>query len=235
MRYFMRKLTIVTIFTVLDKTENKRREDEKRFWDKGAVKYDRWIENSFDEQYRVFRKRIKSYIRSDDEILEIGCGTGDISFQVAPLCKKVTGTDISPEMIAIARSKLADGDYPNLSFSVEDAYKLPFPDAAFHKVICVNALQTMKEPERVVREARRVLKNNGEFIAVMYCYGDSKVKDIIKLFTFVVKRGRPKYWTFFKRGGVAKLFTDAGYEIVEAEDVWDEPVVCFVRGRKNQL
>ncbi|MFP4654668.1 MAG: class I SAM-dependent methyltransferase [Methanohalobium sp.] len=109
-----------------------------------SQKYDDWIKNNFKKQYEVFKPKIASYIKPDDSVLEIGTGTGDFAFYIAPICKSVTGTDISHDMIESAKQKNVEIRYKNLKFQVEDAYDLSFDKSMFTKIVSCNVLQTMK-------------------------------------------------------------------------------------------
>src|ERR1700736_448812 len=67
--------------------------------------------------------------RPGERILDIGCGTGHLTAQIAESGAQVVGVDRSQEMVAAARKA-----YPNLQFEVADARKLPYQgefDAVF--------------------------------------------------------------------------------------------------------
>lgn len=212
--------------------EYERKSDEQKFWNKVAKIYDQWIESAFDDQYKVFRAKINSYTHSDDVVLEIGTGTGDIAFSISPRCKQVVGIDISPEMIAKANMKNSELKIENLTFQVEDAYNLSFSGSSFTKVICCNSLQTMKEPFNAIEEGKRVLKEGGEFISITYCFGDSDFLDRLKLIKWIILYGKPKYWHSFTINELVTNFKSAGFQIIEKEVIWEKPVVLFLRCRK---
>jgi ubiquinone/menaquinone biosynthesis C-methylase UbiE len=214
-------------------TDDRRIKGERAFWSRQAPKYDRWIKNTFDGQYNIFRTKFRSAMNSDDSVLEIGTGTGDITFNIASRCKNVIGTDISAEMISEAFEKLSRTNLTNVKFQVEDAYDLSFDKGSFDKVICCNALQLMHSPFRAIDEGRRVLKKGGEFISITYCYGDSGIIDLIKLLKFALKRGKPKYWKNLKRSQLIDYFEEDHFEILEQEDVWEHPVVLYLRCKKH--
>ncbi|MCK5559837.1 MAG: methyltransferase domain-containing protein [Thermoplasmata archaeon] len=198
-----------------------------------AKRYDNWINRAFSEQYKIYRSELNSRIQAGDTVLEIGTGTGDIAFNIAAKCKKVIGIDIAPEMIAVARRKKSNLKLKNTTFQVEDAYNLPFKDEAFDKVVCCNALQTMKEPTRAIQEGKRVLKDDGEFISITYCYGSSSIIDLLKLVKWVILYGLPGYWKNFKCEQLAGFFEKAGMEIIEGNKIWKKPVVLLLRCRKK--
>lgn len=222
----------IILFTTGERAENKRIKRERRFWNKIAKNYDDWIKNDFFDQYTEIRKKFISYIQKDDFILEIATGTGDIAFNLSDKCKKIIGIDISPNMIEIANKKRLKMEIKNILFQVEDAYRLPFPNSYFDKVICCNGLQTMKNPLKAIIEGKRVLKANGEFLSITYCYGESGLLEQLKLFKWVLKYGLPGYWSNFKCSALKKYFNNAGLGLIECDNVWSKPVIMFLRYKK---
>jgi ubiquinone/menaquinone biosynthesis C-methylase UbiE len=213
--------------------EEKRKNREQRFWNKISKKYDSWVTNAFSDQYKAYRSKFKSNVSMDDTVLEIGTGTGDIAFNLTGRCKKVIGTDISKGMIEIAQRKNDEKKYKNLTFLVEDAYHLSFPDSYFDKIVCCNILQVMKEPARAVSEGKRVLKPGGEFLSITYCYGDSSLFEQIKLIKWAILYGLPGYWSNFKCSEIKSYFEAADMRVLKSERIWTKPVVLFLRSKKE--
>ena len=214
-------------------SDTKRIQGERKFWGKVAKQYDNWISEAFSDQYIVNKSKLSSIISPEDTILEIGCGSGNMAYHLAPKCKKIIGTDLSPEMISVAKNREFKND--NISFQVEDSYNLSFSENTFNKVICVNALQVMKEPQKAVLEGRRVLKEGGEFTSITYLFGESGLVEYFKLTKWVLKYGKPKYWNNFKQKQLRKIFLDEGFEIIEDEMIWKKPRVLFLRCKKTDL
>lgn len=217
----------------MNASDTKRIEGERKFWGKVARQYDNWISEAFSDQYKVNKSKLSSIIKPDDVILEIGCGAGDMTYHLAPKCKKIIGTDLSPEMISVAKIREINSELNNVFFQVEDSYNLSFSDNMFDKIICVNALQVMKEPKNAVLEGKRVLKKGGEFVSITYLFGDSGLVEYFKLTRWVIKYGKPKYWHNFKQSELIDIFRVAGFEISEKELIWKKPKVLFLRCRKT--
>jgi trans-aconitate methyltransferase len=94
-----------------------------------------------------------------EHILDLGCGTGTLTAQIARLGAHVTGVDSSPDMIAAAREK-----YAELRFEVADGQALAF-NAEFDAVFSNAALHWMRHADSVVRGVERALRPGGRFIA----------------------------------------------------------------------
>ncbi len=214
-------------------TSSNRQKRERKFWAKVSSGYDEWVNRDFADQYEIFKSRMASDVSSEDEVIEIGTGTGEIAIYLAPKCRNVTGVDIAPEMIEIANNKKSVLDFGNLDFKVEDAYNLSFNDCTFRKVIAVNSLQAMKQPSEAIKEGHRALLESGEFISITYCYGETSIFEKLKLLKWAFQYGTPGYWNNFRKEDLVSNFKEAGFEILEVDWVWKHPHVLFLRCRKN--
>jgi trans-aconitate methyltransferase len=94
-----------------------------------------------------------------EHVLDVGCGTGHLTSQIADSGARVVGVDRSPEMVAAAREA-----YPNLKFEVADARELQFQDE-FDAVFSNAALHWIREPELVIRSVWKALRPGGRFVA----------------------------------------------------------------------
>ena len=77
-------------------------------------------------------------VRSDDDVLDMGCGTGRFTIPLAERARSVSGLDMSPMMLATARKKLADREL-EAELREGDMADLPFPDASFDVVVSMLA------------------------------------------------------------------------------------------------
>src|SRR3984885_2963344 len=89
-------------------------------------------------------------------LLDIGCGSGYAARMGATLGATVTGIDITPALIEIARERVPEGD-----FIVTDMDELPLGDASFDAAVAFNAFQFADDPAQAVREAARVVAPGG--------------------------------------------------------------------------
>jgi ubiquinone/menaquinone biosynthesis C-methylase UbiE len=104
-----------------------------------------------------------------ERVLDVGCGGGAFCREVASLVGPegaVVGIDNAPAAVAVAKRLAALDDVSILTFCEADGHDLPFPDASFDIVACVSVLGFCQDPERVLAEARRVLRPHGRLLAV---------------------------------------------------------------------
>ena len=108
-------------------------------------------------------------IHEGDHILDVGCGTGSLTFTIANTTKasKIVGIDRSEGFIEYARSTNAD---PRVTFEVGDVQQLPYPDASFDKSLSLLVIQFVPDPPRAIAEMRRVTRPGG---MVAFCTWDS--------------------------------------------------------------
>lgn len=137
-------------------------------------------------------------------VLELACGTGILSAQLAGSVKMLEATDFSEEMIKQAKQKCHSS---RLRFSVQDAANLSYAPGTFDAVVISNALHIMPEPEKALAEIRRVLKPGGILIAPTFTAAGSlsgriKIR-IMELSGFkVFHKWTPKgYLDFLKKNG----------------------------------
>jgi trans-aconitate methyltransferase len=97
--------------------------------------------------------------RDGERILDLGCGTGQLSAEIAASGAHVVGVDRSPDMVAEARKK-----FPMLRFEVCDARALPFHEE-FSAVFSNAALHWIPQAEQVVSGISRALKPDGRIVA----------------------------------------------------------------------
>jgi len=104
--------------------------------------------------------------RPGEHILEVGVGTG-LSLPLYPADVRVTGIDISEEMLERARVRVErnriDG---RVGLHVMDAERMDFPDNTFDKVVAMYVVSVVPHPVRLVDEMRRVCKPDGDIFIV---------------------------------------------------------------------
>lgn len=141
-----------------------------------------------------------------ERILDLGCGDGVLSLELAKFGCKIIGIDSSPEMIRAAKGL-------GLKAYIMDGHALPFKNE-FDAVFSNAALHWMKEPERVIACVWRALKPAGRFVGEFGGYGN--VATIITaLESELAKRGRgiPHPWYFPRPEEYRKLLEGKGFKV----------------------
>jgi trans-aconitate methyltransferase len=123
-----------------------------------------WNANLYDAKHAFVWKHGSDVVsllapQPGERILDLGCGTGHLTAQIAESGAHVLGVDRSPEMIAAAQNS-----YPNLKFAIADATALPF-HFEFEAVFSNATLHWVHEPERAIRGVWNALHPGGRFVA----------------------------------------------------------------------
>src|SRR5438445_13040080 len=102
-------------------------------------------------------------LKGSERILDVGCGDGKITAQIAARASKgsVVGFDPSRDMISLARTHFGPVTLPNLRFLVADARRLPFKNE-FDIVVSFNALHWIPEQQAALSSIRSTLVSGGK-------------------------------------------------------------------------
>ena len=141
------------------------------FWQKMARHYTSLMAHSA-PLYSEICNRIRPHLSRDMNVLELACGTGQLSVPLSPYVRLWEATDYSPNMIAEAKKRVTSS---RLHFSVQDAAALPYAPETFDAVVIANALHILQEPDKVMAEIRRVLKPGGWLFAPTFVHGLSLI------------------------------------------------------------
>jgi ubiquinone/menaquinone biosynthesis C-methylase UbiE len=134
-------------------------------------------------------------------LLEVGCGSGVLcrllALAVQSLDGHVWGIDIAPRFIAAARQCAARAGLSAwITFEVADAQVLPYADGRFDGAIAARLLLHVPDPERVMSEARRVVRPGGRIVLMDWDFGTVAVDHPDRALTRRILQWRTDY-----RGG----------------------------------
>lgn len=135
--------------------------ENKGFWQFLAPIYNRVAEND-GKFYDDLCDRFLPFLDGKMSILELACGTGQLSRRMAGSVCRWDATDFSENMISQAKKK---GETEKLHFYVADATRLSCESGSLDAVVISCALHIMPEPETALAEILRVLKPEG----LLYC------------------------------------------------------------------
>lgn len=98
-------------------------------------------------------------------VLETGCGTGSDTVHIAPRAGQLVATDLSPDMLAICRERVArSGATTPVRFLVADAVRLPFEDAAFDAAYHFGGINQFPDIRAGIAEMARVVRPGGKVV-----------------------------------------------------------------------
>ena len=201
--------------------------------------YDR-LASGYDQRWSRYITKTLTFLKSwasvppEATILDIGCGTGE--FERLVLCEqpeqRMVGVDISGKMLELAQQKCQA--YPNVTFCIASASRLPFPDRNFDVVVSASALHYFDEPDVSLAEMRRVVKPGGSVVILDWC------KDYLlcRLFDIVLKLIEPAYQRCYTQREFHRLLASAQFNIQSARKarfglVWGLMIATAVDRRRS--
>lgn len=198
----------------------------------------KWNSNLYDGKHDFVSKYGEEVIglldpKKGEEILDVGCGTGDLAELVREKGAQVTGIDSSAEMIEAAKQK-----FPLIDFHVQSVTGFSF-DKKFDAVFSNAALHWILEKEKAVQQMYNCLKPNGRLVAEMG--GKGNVANIINaLKNALDKNGftensKTQTWYFPSLSEYASLLEQNGFRVIFATHFDRETLLKEETGVKNWL
>jgi ubiquinone/menaquinone biosynthesis C-methylase UbiE len=129
----------------------------------------RWYEKTMRkdlEEYRKLAQRLKACLPDGGDMLEVAPGPGFLAIEMARDSQfRVTGLDISKTFVELARTNAAEAGV-RAEFREGNASEMPFAESSFDLLVCRAAFKNFSEPERALREMRRVLRPGGTGVII---------------------------------------------------------------------
>lgn len=152
-------------------------------------------QKSSSEQQKWARELIaKLQLEGDERVLDIGCGDGKVTAEIAFHVKNgsVLGIDSSPEMIELAQKTFSNEKYPYLSFQIKDARELDFEEE--FDLISNAALHWIKDQLPILESIQRSLKPGGRLLVQMGGRGNGQ--EVLKVADSIINE--EKWRSYFK-------------------------------------
>jgi len=120
---------------------------------------------------RVYADFLLPHLTRDLHLVDVGCGSGELSLELAAEVGRLTGIDEDTAEIASARAAAAASSVGNADFEVGDAYALGLPDDGVDAVLGHSVLEALDRPGDALDEMRRVLRPGGIVAVASVEYG----------------------------------------------------------------
>jgi ubiquinone/menaquinone biosynthesis C-methylase UbiE len=208
------------------------RDQQKETWNKFSGGWKKWDEFTMNFLKPMGDAIIEALdIKSNDVVLDVASGTGEPAFTIATIAKngEIYATDLSNEMLAIARSYADERDITNIEFKVADVSDLPFKNNFFDKISCRMGFMFFPDMQIAVNEMFRVCKNYGKIATSVWAGPENN--EWITLMSKVLSNhlempqpppGAPGMFRCAKPGLIKELFEKAGFKNVKEKIVSDK-------------
>ncbi len=138
--------------------------EKAELFDEWPKKYDEWFTTPLGLLIKTYESELLlDFLRpkSDEIILDAGCGTGVFTLDILSFDTHVIGVDLSPPMLSRATQKTKRYHFQAV---LADISSLPFPENTFDKVVSVTALEFIEDGKRAMEELFRVTKKGGRMV-----------------------------------------------------------------------
>ncbi len=196
-----------------------------------ADHYDRGIKRNLFQKFwhlRRFNEVLTVIKPVTGPVLDIGCHAGTFTEQLLTKLntKKIYGVDISNPAIQLASQKIPKGD-----FQVADATNLPFKDNFFDAVFCLEVLEHVDNPKKVISEIKRVLKKGG--YAVFLVPSDNKLFKLVwALWTLYYPVWKHAHVQSFAGNILEKYILNTGFKLEKIKN-FNLGMLKLILARKN--
>ena len=207
---------------------------DAQFWDRIAEKYAKSPVRD-EAAYARTLERTRAHLGTSDRVLELGCGTGTTALKLADAVGQMTGTDLAPGMIEIARRRAAEAEAQNVTFDVAPVETLP--EGPFDVAMAFNLLHLVRDLDGALAQVHDRLRPGGLFISKTVCLKGagmplwmSALLCALPVMKLVGKA--PSVVHRFSVTALEDAVTRAGFEIIETGNYPAKPISRFIVARK---
>ncbi len=213
---------------------------EAKFWDGVAEKYAK-SKMTDEGAYNYTLERTKSYLTKEDEVLEIGCGTGSTALLLASSVKRLTASDISAEMIRIGSEKAKGKGINNIRFVTagisEQALDANIEEQThFDAILAFNILHLLQDLPQSLELISKRVKPGGYFISKTVCKPKKNISlkflAMMTILPVMQLFGKAPFVKIRKSEEFDELIKSAGYKIIESGDFPANPPHRYIVAQK---
>lgn len=207
---------------------------DRAFWNKIAPRYAKSAIRD-EAAYAYTLERVVSHLDRDQQVLELGCGTGTTAIKLAPNVARLTATDLAPAMLEIGKTRAAEAGVGNLEFLAADV--LAAPQGPFDVVMGFNLFHLVEDLDEAMAGVAKRLSAGGLFISKTPCLADTPSALKKAVFRVLVPALRwigkaPRIVNFLRIAKLEQAMEKAGFEIIETGNFPADPPSRFIVARR---
>ncbi len=186
----------------------------KNFWDKRAERYDAKLYKG--PNYAARLERAAAVIKNTDNVLDVGCATGEITLDLARHAGKILGIDHSANMVHVANAKARERGITNARFEQMEPADPRLTEGTFGAVTAYSVIHLLDDVHATLARLGDLLVPGGYLVTETPCLGDWNIvwRILVKLAMFV---GMAPPVLSLKVAELESMITDAGFEVLESK------------------
>ncbi len=208
---------------------------KEEYWSRFPDTYDKKMKYVVREE--LIEEIVKELNRLPElgKLAEFGCGTGIYTKTIVPKTKSMYATDLSDSLLAVARKRI--GDHPKVTIQKENCMATSFQSEALDSVLMANLIHVIENPNILLQECYRILKNNGILVIVTFTDHGMELWEKIKMgVRFLKSWGKPPVHTHsFSPDDLASMVKDAGFTIKTSKLIGNKTKALYIIGQKSNV
>lgn len=201
------------------------------FWNKRSEVFDEQVLKIYETAYKKTIVRTLEYVKKTDEVLDIGCGTGVTTIELAKSVGHITAIDTSPDMMKQAEQKAEAAGAGNITFYRADLFDKMFSAGQFDVIMIFNVLLYIREQDSAIKRLYELLKPGGHLLLAADCLKYSLTKEALKKW-FRSRTGRMPFVKFYTPKSLMSSVKLHEFQILKAEELHAQPVNLFIAAKK---
>lgn len=150
---------------------NKSQRKNLAYWNKVASKYDKVNLNKNSVHHFECIRLLHNSIEKGSRIIDLGCGTGQLTYAISDIASSIHGVDFSEVMISICLAKKRSPKHDDIHFSIGNCEYTGIKEQSFDVTFIGNLLDYLEDPHITLLEAKRITRKNGLIITHTFCNG----------------------------------------------------------------
>ena len=201
------------------------------FWDRISGNYDKQVEKVFSSAYRKTIAYTIQHLKQTDTVLDVGCGTGITTVEIAHCVKEIYALDLSDKMLEIAKRKAFEKGIDNTTFYQKSIFDEDMESKKYDVILAFNILCYIQEDIDFIKRVYNLLYDGGIFISVTDCLRE-KETIFVKLQKLLGKIGIIPKMNIYSMLELKNKIANCNFEILQSENLHTTPPNYYILGKK---
>lgn len=188
----------------------------QRYWDSRAALESK-TNRKRAKQFEDCKNLLLSYFEPETNVVDLGCGTGFVAYELANYVKAIHAIDFSEAMISLAKARKRSPQHDHIHFELGNIEYTGLKDNSFDACLLCNLINHVENPEVIMNEAKRLVIANGLVVSSTYCHASIRsIRSFLMLFPifFFKLLNKPSHIKVFTFKSLRKELESNGMVII---------------------